>query len=509
MLGAWCAGYVCRSPLPRSKSLTELVAFETVFLGRCPNPRDVWERVSAGPGYRKYANSVEGRAVLTSNAVARAARWIDDGGHFLGYQVVDVFDFIGPEIVVAGAPVREGVGLLCITRVSPAANILLGAYSASAGGERLPVASGDWWMIVDSGNGLAWTKVGDILAVSDEPALLGQFVASARSPRPDVNPLASALSGGEAPEVALRLPGEPGATGARPSCVVSFRLGSDERSASLSAGGEAPSASFRDVLASCVPEDTSAGAVLKLDLVRAWRFALGLLSEPERDTLWRFVEDRLYAVFDVNDMEKELLPRFTGDAAVVVSHLSDPWMTLASGRSLPTVSLILRVRTDRDFEKRLQYALVEFAGVFTEWDARLAVRVGEEQVEGYRITAVHVRRGNTEAAAGYFVVADEKAPGFSLIVASTSVSWLAQAIRAREGAALRLGTEAWFQKLAQDVSPASPIQVFVHSGRLAQSLSDASPLITAWLKALGPVCAEGWIDDTDTVHLDVRIPGGE
>ena len=93
-----------------------------------------------------------------------------------------------------------------------------------------------------------------------------------------------------------------------------------------------------------------------------------------RDNVTRYVEDRLAAVLDVEDFEKETLGQLTGDFAVAVSGIPDAWMTLASGRSCPTVSFMVGVRPDEHFEARLEYALVDLAATLREAEGGTSFR---------------------------------------------------------------------------------------------------------------------------------------
>jgi len=526
LLGMVCAaacGYLSRSPLGRSESLTALVDFRAVFLGRCGDLEETWREFRRLPRYQEFSGTPAGRAFLASSPFARAAERVNSRGRVLGLSILNIFDLLGDEVIIAGVPGQDGGRVfLCASRVRPAANLLLGVYSAVMRPEALHTAAGDWWMMVEPNVGVGWTKVGDVLAASNDRGLLGRFVAAARRGRRKKADHMASLVGGVAPRLAVRIPSVRRADGPMvpgtklPSvCVLSLRLG--PRWNRPAPAGGAGAAAFRRFACGYMPEDTCMGLVWRLDPVKVWRLALNALAESARDSVVRYVEDHLCAVLDADSFEDDVLRRMTGDFALAMSRLPDPWLGLASGQVAPTVAVVLRIRSDPELDRKLLYALLEAAGALESGDRRFVAEVREEQYRGRRIRALRVRRRGTHdgPAAGYFVVPDELAAGYSLIVASTSVGWLRRAIDAHAGTGAAVTAQDWFRGVSRPVSPAKSVFAFargdVVAGAFARMRGPGARGAGGpeqWLQLLGAVGLDGMIDKDGAVRADVRIAGG-
>jgi len=470
-LGVACslaAGYVSRSPLGPNEPLHSLIRFDADFIMQIGDPEAACREIQDTPRARKFLASREGRAFLASTALGRAARRVDEHGHVLGRSVFDAWDLVRRGAVVAGVRAPDGRrSLLLLGRVEPATNLALGAYATLAKSQPLATPAGDWWVISDPGAPVFWTKVGDVVAASDDADTLGRFVASVWSVRAQATPLAGLLSAGGAPQAVVDVqsflnPGEPGAGSG--ALVLSLRLGGQERAVAPDA------AAFKAVACGRMPADTCAGVVWRLDPADAWRLALAMLPQADRDEVVRYAEDRLCAVMDADDFERDVLGRLTGDFALAVSHLPDRWLTLASGHAVPTVSMVARIRTDPHFERRLTYALAELAGVISRMGKGFVVSVGEQTYEGRVINVIHVQRAGSGAgaSAGFFVEPDESSPGHSLVVVSTSEDWLRRAVDARTGAAPALGRQEWFRGVERSASADAALFGFASGDLLAE-----------------------------------------
>jgi len=455
MLGVACslvAGYVSRSPLGPNEQLGSLIRFDADFIIQSGDPEAAWREMQDAPRMRELFAAREGRAFMASTALGRAVRRIDGRGRVLGRSVFDAWDLVCRGTVVAGVRAPGGRrSMLLLGRVGPAANLALGVYAALAKPQPLATSAGDWWVATEPGSSLLWTKVGDVVAASDDAATLGRVVAAARSMRGQPTPLADLLSDGGVPQAVVDVQsflntGEPG--GGPRVLVLSLRLGGQERQV------EPDAAAFRSVACGLMPVDTCAGAAWRLDPADAWRLALAMLSQADRDEVVRYAEDRLCAVMDADDFERDVLGGFTGDFALAVSHLPDRWLTLASGHAVPTVSMAARIRTDPHFERRLKYALAELSGVISRMGKGFVVSVGAETYGGRLINVINVQRAGSGsgASAGFFVEPDESSPGHSLVVVSTSAEWLRRAVDALTGAAPALGRQEWFRGVASGAS---------------------------------------------------------
>lgn len=513
----WAAAYVSRSPLKPGQSLLTLVDFDAAFVGRCGDAEGFWEKFSSLPRYREFASAPEGRAFLASAPLARAARRVDERGRILGWHALDLFDLFGEETVLASPPVNAGTGaFLCASRVGPAANLLIGIYSAFRTSEPLPASGGEWWAVVERGSGIGWTKVGDVLVASNDLGLLARFVAAARGGRREPPPLARLLPDDDRPQLAVRLrgPAKAAASDKGPRAVViSLRLGVGE------AGQRDSGAAADELAAGHIPSDTCAGFSWRIEPVAAWRTVLAAVSARSREHIVRYAEDRICAILDAEDFEDGVLGRFSGRCTVIVSHERDPWLSLAAGWPMPTVSLAFRIRSDRAFEQRLQLALVEATGALAQGEGGFTTAVSRQKYRDREITLVQVRRRGARAAvsAGCFIAPDDAAPGRSLVVASTSVAWLRRAIDARDGRAARLSSEEWFRGISRGASPGASVFAFMHGDILARAFGrmrgraagSANGLARAeqWLRLLGAVALEGPIGGDGVVRMTLRIPG--
>lgn len=513
----WAAAYVSRSPLRPGESLLTLVHFDAAFVGQCRGAEGFWAKFSSLPRYREFASTPQGRAFLASAPLARAARRVNERGRILGWHALDLFDLFGEETILAGPPVNVGPrAFLCASRVGPTANLLIGIYSAFRTSEPLPTSGGEWWAVVERSSGMAWTKVGDVLVASNNLRLLARFVAAARGDRREVPPLARLLPDDDLPQLAVRIRGPANAAapdkGPR-AVVISLRLGAGE------AGPRDSGAAAEELAAGHIPNDTCAGFSWRLEPVATWRTALAAVSETSREHIVRYAEDRICAILDAEDFEEDVLGRFSGGCAVVISHERDPWLSLAVGRPMPTVSLAFRIRSDRAFERRLQLALVEATGALAHGESGFTTAISKQKYRDRDITLVRVRRRGARAAvsAGYFIAPDDAAPGRSIVVASTSIAWLRRAIDAHDGKAARLSSAEWFRGISRGASPGPSVFAFMHGDLLAQAFGrmrgratgSANGLARAeqWLRLLGTVAIEGPIDDDGVVRMTLRIPG--
>ncbi|MFH1730954.1 MAG: hypothetical protein ABIF82_04790 [Planctomycetota bacterium] len=513
----WAAAYVSRSPLRPGESLLTLVHFDAAFVGRCADAEGFWEKFSSLPRYREFASAPEGRAFLASAPLARAARRVNERGRILGWHALDLFDLFGEETILAGPPVNVGPGaFLCASRVPPTANLLIGICSAFRTSEPLPTSGGEWWAVVERGSGIGWTKVGDVLVASNNLGLLARFVAAARGGRREVPPLARLLPDDDRPQLAVRIrgPAEAAASDKGPRAVViALRLGAGEPGPRDS--GAAP----EELAAGHIPNDICAGFSWRLEPAAAWRTALAAVSETSREHIVRYAEDHICAILDAEDFEDGVLGRFSGGCTVVVSHERDPWLSLAAGCPMPTVSLAFRIRSDRAFERRLEFALVEATGALAHGESGFTTAVSKQKYRDRGITLVQVRQRDARAAvsAGYFIAPDDAAPDWSIVIASTSVAWLRRAIDAHDGRSARLSSEEWFRGVSRGASPGPSVFAFMHGDLLARAFGrmrgraagSANGLAGAeqWLRLLGAVALEGPIGDNGVVRMTLRIPG--
>jgi hypothetical protein len=511
-LGLWAAVYVSRSPLESGEPLTALIDFDPEVLARCPDVRATWGRVRVLPGYAGLAETAEGRRLLESGRLAAAVKQIERRGRVLGIPVVDVFDLFGREVAVAVVRTRRGRRVfLCISRVEPVANLGLGLHAATTRTERLPTPEGPGWMVVEAGAGVAWTKVGDVLAVSNDAELLGRFVSAARSGRRVAPSLPSALGAGTAPQVGVRLRDPlPGSGPAGPRlCVVSLQLGPGS-AADGSGPVDAAHAAFRESAVAYLPSDTCAGAVWQVDPKTVWRIVLGQLSGAEREEVQRYVQDHVCAVLGGESFQKDVLGRLTGDFAVAVSQRPDPWMSLASGQPSPTMSLIARVRSDAEFERRLHFALLEAKGTLERSDrAFVAEVVSDEPAPGYRRKVLRVRRRGLRAEAGAgFLLAGEGSK--TVLVASTSAAWLGRAVRVRQEQLTGLADEGWFARLPRPRPAPKSGFSFASGELLGEALTEwgeGAPVKGEWLRLLGAVGVAGRIDPDGVIRAELRLSG--
>jgi hypothetical protein len=246
-----------------------------------------------------------------------------------------------------------------------------------------------------------------------------------------------------------------------------------------------------------------------------------VLPEPDQDDVLRYVEEDLCAFLDVEDFEKDVVTRFTGDFAVLMSHQSDVWLSQASGRPAPTTSFVLRFKTDPRLAERLPFALKGIAGSLRDDTRRLSVVVAEEAVPehpAYRLQVMRVRRPGLAKppGAGYFIVPDAAAPGHSLLVVSTSVEWLHRAVLAREQTGLSLGDQGWFRHLVEPVPAGKSVFSFGRGDLLARALARSGMTpppgngragdVGAWMDLFGAVGMAGRIDD-GVIRADVWVSG--
>lgn len=514
MVAAAVCGYVSRSPLSRSVPLTALIDFDAPCLGRCGDVSAAWEAFRALPAYREIAGTAEGKKFLASNLITRAANAVGKLGRVLGLSLVDIFDVMGGEVVAAIVPVDSNYGFLLVSRVGPVANTLLGVYAALGGASRLPTNAGEWWAITDRSYGVAWSKVGDVVAASNSSVLLARFIAAARCGRRGSAEAAAVLTEPRSPQVAVKLPC---AENRGPKlCVLSLRIGEADNAASRGTG--AGSASLARLACSYFPSNTCAGGALQLDPVVLWRLVLGAMPESERVAVERYVEDHLCAVLDVDDFERDVLGRLTGEFVFAVSSDLDEWASLACGAPAPTVSIVFRMRREERLEKRLRYALVEAAASLDAAAPHLtAAGTGEREHRGHHMALLHVGRvGSARGAdAGYFVVEDTEAPGHSLVVLSTSINWLVHVIEAREKREPSLSEEVWFRRLAAAQPSGSSIFFFAHGGLAADVLGQATggqlaaAGLVPCLRLLGLISVSGDMSEEGVIRMDIRIGYGK
>jgi len=513
MLLASALGALARSPLGSGESLTSLLRFDVALVGRCGRPEDLWAELRPALHASRYSRTGAGRAFLDATPLARTARAVAARSRVLGRPLLDLFDLLGSETVVAGARMPEGhLATLVLSRLGPKANALLGLYAARTRKAPLRTASGRWW--IRRHGGRAWTKIGDVLAISEDPRLLARFVGSLQGPEREPCSLVGLLSDGATPELAVALP-ERGADeqgGLLRACVVSLRLGQPS-AAVPTYGRRHPAPIVRGDL--YLPVDAYAGAVWDVDAPALWRLLLRLFPGDQREELIRYVEDHLCAVFEVDDFERDVLSRFTGLGMAVCTRSPDRWLALAGGGEAPTLAVLIRVRTDPFFEERLQFALAEAAGAFIDTAPSFAARVFEEEHQGRRLTVLRVgaEDGRTEADAGYFVARKRAEPGYGLLVASTSADWLRRAINADDGAVPSLPARTWFRGLPQRDGKDAFGSLLV--GAVDDCVSKSQPpgelprRLAPWLGLVGTVILDGVGVEEGVLRLRIRIPGSQ
>lgn len=518
VLFAWAAGYVARSPLRPGESLVALIDFNPALIARGRYVEQTWETFRSLPRYQEFAASPEGKAFLASAPPARAVRRLNQRGRILGRSALDVLDLLGRETIVAVPSMGRGrSAFLLASRIGPRANLLTGLYAAVMRTRPLRTRAGDWWVVVDGGTGVGWTKVGDVLAVSNDLDLLARFAAAAQGGRREPPPLASVLSDDDALQVAVRTlgPARRGAPKGHPRAfVVSLQLG--PRPAGTAADA---SAAFENAASNHVPSDVFAGLAWRLEPASAWRLALDARSETEREHMVRYAEDKVCALLDAEDFEKDVLGRFTGDCVVAVSRRSDPWLSLAAGGPMPTVSFTAGLRSDPHFERQLHVALVDTIGMLTQGRDEFETNILNAEHRGRKITLVQVRpRGSkTGPSAGYFIAPDAHRPGQSILVASTSVAWLRLAIDVHDDRAAPLSRQAGFQDIAPSALSDRPVMGFVDGDALLGVLDRARGSAKdrahgragseQWLRLLDGLTLEGSLGGDGVVRAVVRISG--
>ena len=216
----------------------------------------------------------------------------------------------------------------------------------------------------------------------------------------------------------------------------------------------------------------------------------------------------------MDDFERDVLGRLTGEFALAVSSETDEWMSLVCGAPVPTVSVILRMRTDPAFEARLRYALVEAAASLGAAVPHLVVTTpGVREHGGYRMAVLHVGRRDAPggANAGYFIATNTEAPGHSLVIASTSLDWLVRSIEAREKREASLREQEWFRRIIDAQPHGRSAFFFAHGGVVADMLGQTGGNAHAatgpghWLRLLGPVSISGNVGEDGILRANVRI----
>ena len=519
VLFAWAAGYVARSPLRSGESVLSLIDFEPGLIARCRDAGEFWDTVRSSPRYREFVASPEGKAFMAASPTARSVRSFNERGRVLGCSVLDLLDLLGEETIIVAPSLLSGQGsFLFASRIGPRANLLAGLYAELKPTLPLRTPVGEWWAVVDRGAGIAWTKVGDVLAGSNDLDLLARFAATALGNRREMPSLADVLADDDAPQIALRTlkPARGEAPAGHPKAIViSLRPG--ERPAAAKPGA---SAAFEQIGSDYISSDICAGLAWRLDLASIWRLALDTRSDAGREHMIRYAEDRICALLDAEDFEKDVLGRLTGDCVVAVSARSDPWLSLAAGGPMPAVSFVAGVRSDPHFERQLRVALVETVGALVQGSKEFETRMSTTKYQGRSITLVHVwRRGQQGgAAAGYFIAPDKRRPGQSVIVISTSSAWLRQAIDVHDGRATPLSREAWAGGIAPSVVSDRPVLGFVNGDGLLDVLArirgggrgGKGSVVGAeqWLSALGVIALDGSVGKDGVVRAELRFSGG-
>ena len=518
VLFAWAAGYVVSSPLKPGESVLSLIDFDPVLIGRCRDAGRFWETLRSSPRYREFAASPQGKAFLAASPLVRSVRRSNERGRMWGHSVLDLLDLLGEETIIVVPSMRLGQGsFLFASRIGPRANLLTGLYAGLKTTRPLHTPAGEWWAVVDSSVGIAWTKAGDVLAGSDDLDLLAKFVGAARGTRREPPSLADVLSDDDAPQLALRTfkPDRGDAPAGHPKAFV-LSLHPGGRRAAAKAG---ESAAFEQVGSNYIPSDVCAGLAWRLDPVSVWRLALDTRSETGREHMIRYAEDKVCALLDVEDFEKDALGRLTGDCVVTVSLRPDPWLSLAAGGPMPAVSFVAGIRSDPHFERQLRVALAETIGTLVQGSEQFETRMAGMEYRGRNITLVQVRRHGkqTGPAAGYFIAPDERRPGQSVIVVSTSSAWLRQAIDVHDGRATPLSREEWARGIAPYVASDRPLLGFVNGDGLLEVLARmrgrakggkrSRPGAEQWFSALGLIVLDGSAGKDGVVRAELRFSG--
>jgi hypothetical protein len=511
VVGSCTAGYLARSPLPPGRPLTDLVGFEPTVVVRARDAESLWRRFCSLPHFQRVAEDTAGGRFLAATPAARLDALLRRHARFAGVDLVDVFDVTGEDVVLA-IPEHDTRTFLILSRLRPAANAALGLYAL--GQPTRPAPSGRGWMIVDADRGLAWTKLGDVLVVSNAPGLVDVALAAATDER-DTAPLAQRI-GETGSGIAFALPSTGAVTAAADAVAPAGRLAlqidpGDRPAAEPPTGGHA---AFRWQVAYCLPRDTAAGAMWRVAPETAWQMALGALArlrpDAEREDVDRYVEDELLALLGADSFEQDVLARMTGDAAVAVSHTADPWLGLGSGVPVPTVSVIVAIRRDTEFERRLELVWAELRAALQRGKVAVSARLGERPHRGRTLHTLVVRDRDEgrSAEAGYVVEPAPKRPERAFLMISTSAAWLAKALDARDGVELPVAREAWFRRLLRPVGSDKTAFGFCRGDVLAGAIERlrprpklGQPTRAMWLRLLGIVSFEG------TVRPDGRIDG--
>ena len=550
VLIVWAWIYASRTPLARGEKLVSLVTIDADLVATCPSGAELWREFAALPGYQSFASSADGKAFLSADAAARAVQAVNEHGRVLGIQLLDAAGLFGGEVVLARPSSGPPGSFLCLSRLPAKTNLLLGLYTLAATTQPLPEPAKDGWAIAVPGTALRWTKIGDVAAISNDPRLLARFVASARAAKHTPDPLAALLASGEGTQIAARLPHAPPAMpGAIPSdCVVTLCFGpasaeqhsprpfpsresndADQRGSRTHAlshpspsQGEgrgrveadaAEASPFYAVAAGYIPGDARGALALSVAAPTLWQMWLQTLPAPEREKTVRFAEERVAARLVVDDFERDVLGRFTGDCAVAVSSKPDPWMTLASGRPAPAILVIVRLRADAALESRLPFALVELASVLLEADRSVQGNVLEQTEGSHGYHVLRVRRGGATADAALAVVPDDTAPGFSLLIASSSAEWLKRSLRARDKGEGSLARQSWFRSIRGAVPANDTVFGFLRGITPARTEAPGQPASAppaaqtdaSWLRLLETIVISGRLDKDNVFRLELRL----
>jgi hypothetical protein len=510
--GSCTAGYLARSPVAPGRPLTDLVRFGPTVVARARGTEALWRQFRSLPHVRRAVTRDPAVARLFSNSpLAPLDDLLRRRGRIAGIEVVNVFDVTGREVVVA-VPHDESRGFVVLTRLSPAANAALGLYALTR--ETRPSGPANGWVVVDRGRGVAWTKIGDVLAASNVPALLDSVIGAASGSGRPSELARRAGEGAAGIAFALSVPAEAGAASAPglPAARLAIRLGSRDRApAPTPTGGHA---AFRRRIALSLPTDTMAGLMWRVPPPVAWKMGLTTLirlrPDVEREEVTRFVEDELLALLGADSFERDVLGRMTGDVAVVLSHAADPWLGLGSGVPVPTMSLIVSIRRDEEFERRLGLAWAELRAALQRGDAGLSASLGSRRHRGRMVHTLRLSdaEGGRAAEAGYVIEPLRHGSGQALLMISTSAAWLGHILDARDGSEQAIGHKAWFRKLLWPVSPEATLFGFCRGdalagvlGRLRPPSPDGGGPRSMWLHLLGTVSLQG------TVGPDGRVDG--
>jgi hypothetical protein len=513
MLCSWAAGYVMRSPLQASEPLSALVVFDPDVLARAKDLADHWEQFRALPRYQEFVSNPSGAAWVQNSLPARAAERIENAASVWGVPWIGLFDVVGEEVVGGAALDAEGRRMVfALSRLTARANLALGLYAAWQGTQPVPGGPVGAWMVVQRDVGLAWTKIGNVLVISNDIRVLALIADAARKTQRTPGVLAAELNADADPQIAFRHAGA--MRSAKPS-VLKVRLGQSNGPAVMPPDGP-EHAAFRYAAVELMPSDISLGALWRLEPRAVWKLLLAPLSPGDVDALQRYIEDDLCAVLNVDDFEGEFLERFTGDVMGVITGSSDAWMLLASERPGPTVALVFRVRSDASFERRLHHALVEVGATLARQAEGLSLEPILQEHRGVRLRGLRFKRPGMRKVAdsGFFVVPDNRSPGESLLVVSTSLAWLRRSIDAREGAGASLARQEWLRNTLRTTSPQATAMAFARGDQLGEMLGHITgqtqgptrPLVQ-WLTLLGQVEMTGQVAPDGSVRGVLRITG--